>query len=604
MASQDRLPSTEWLTVAYNEAEQEDNTAFIEGLDEAQLDALGQALSWYTSVLYATYPQDAAPSSEEVLNRYDVDLPQEQVEYALSPEGGSKFQAMLDQVSERVEQSIPPFVPGSPARTSAGTSPRRSRSASGTRSASPTGGRAERTLERASTAVRGDSPPRGRTAAGKAKKGRAKSPAPAVTNAKEIESLESGGIKEAALWYYKEPGSTFKADENKTIRQNQAAQRAAVTNDLVHIKNLFVVGKTSKIPLAITKNGLIIKNLHKAALRLQAALTMYGPDVRLEAKPKSSAAIIVHPKSDLEYIEQVLEQRRKIYDIYLRALRTRKPGPKRDTNEFRDGNTRVLLTEEAIDWVRTEKFVVSAKEAVPFQGKSYTDLWQYIQARTGSTKDKTFAYGGLITKGNYQNLLRIVLEKIPAPEAPVLTAAEKREAKKVKKTTPTVRRKAQYKYTAAMLANFKNKPASLNVISKEDTTKVKNTTQDSIVTILNKRLGKDVFSDTVLLSTGIMPLLISGYESKNEALVVNYKFFSDYDESNKDELDRFIVETDAIKAFYDSVSETRAVQADKEKKTKTKKVVGRRIVPARKVGATPGRRGRIASLSAAATEEA
>lgn len=429
------------------------------------------------------------------------------------------------------------------------------------------------------------------------KRRRVKSQGPPVVDDKDSSSrakrLATHGIKEEALWAFKVPGSDYdrESPENitKTGKENDRDYAAAVVNDYVTLyKDPFTRKNVTKIPIVIEENTKIIKKLITTIRKFDRAFARYGDNVTIGVQPEDREGLISANADAIKYLEFVLAQRLKIVDYYLRAMRTRRPPLSKPTFEaFKASNTRVLLTPEAVTWVKAESFVIPEDLAVEYKDQDYVDLWEYVKARTGVAKEQTFAWKGQVTIGNYQYLLRIPLVKIPPPQKPEVKKGEK-------KPEAGPRRNAKYEYTKAMLANFKNKPATLTTSLNRETKKqekIENTTGKSIIDLLadaskasrdkeiaagaDPKRTAEAFSKTELINTGILSLRSATHYSNDEAVAKNRAFYGG--KYSDREHRAFKEESLAITDFYNGYKENvRLAEVDaKEKAKATKKKQGR-----------------------------
>lgn len=572
MATQETyVPSQEWIDAAvafdpqqeYTQDQLAEASNALQWLRERRADVEGPADAAAFNAAYATNVDDAwlvdwlynDPGSDQLL--------QDKLAEVQIAQGFEVAPVSPRSASPRV--ATPPKRSASPPKrriAARGTSPVRTRA----------GGARGATRQAGQPARKSVSPSRRR----------AKSPAPKVeTDDSVTTALKRIGVKETAFWESRVPGEDYEATEGAFEKEKDSEKRAAVVADLVkYYKEPFTsMANVSKINKVLDINNKVLDGLHKAIVRLERAFAKYGKDIILSSTPEGSKVPIYAKYEDIAYLEYVRQQRQKFITLVVQALRTRKPaGVKPGIEQFKGSNTRLRLTPEAVGWVREEDFSIPAYLAVKdSDGNEYTDLWGYIEAVTGVTKEKTFLYAGYVTLGNYLSLLRHPLVKIPAPEKP-------KPVKGQAKLPPGPRHIPKYKYTKAMEKWFGNTKATFEF--NDAGGKIANTTDDSLVTILAQKAadaGKGTsFNTENLPNPGIFILRAATHYSAAEAARrtpaagVAQDFFGDYTAAKHD---AFIAESQAIAEFYRQYSqnekvenkrlaEEKKVQAKADKKTR------------------------------------
>ncbi|CAH6421602.1 Hypothetical protein POVR2_LOCUS408 [uncultured virus] len=378
--------------------------------------------------------------------------------------------------------------------------------------------------------------------------------------AKRSQALNKNGIEERDLWTFIIPGEGYdrEAPENKGKSPTQLAteKRAATVEDYyrTYKKPFTPVGAdgkpkgASKIPQVIVSNGNAILNLHRASVVYNRAFGKYSNDITVASIPKDQDDAITANYSDLEYIENILNQRVKANEYYVRALRLKPPTEKAPITAFKNNNRRIMLVPEAVNWVHTEAFDVPVGYGPVIDGREYTNLWEYITAATGVAAEQTYLWRGLLTVGNYNSLLRLVVDKIAQEPLPKLKKGE------VRPKGP--RRQAIYSYTQAMLDNFKKGKATLTTDKENYTGKL------SVIDLLAKDKEATTFRDDVLLSSGVLILQAITNYSTDTASKADPKFFGAYSDA---EHGAFVDESEAIMEFSDAYKARTSQVAVKEK---------------------------------------
>jgi hypothetical protein len=464
----------------------------------------------------------------------------------------------------RVDEALAALEPTPPPRRSRSSSP--VKSAAGERSPSPAGSpRATVSAGvrgRAGSVTRKEAKPE--KVVGRSKSPKREEKGGKATSADKVVPLGPGvyGLKLAALgldkraydafWNYIVPGASYKSDENATDKVDKARRRAVVIRELVaNYKDPYVnASGVSKLSEVIKLNMQLISELHETIVTLSVGLAKYGNEASLSAlfTTKAGEKNYEGNSNDIKYLENQFQQRMAIDRYLRRAKSTRDPTEKPSVTQFKGNNTRILLTPEAVAWVKAEQFKIPANLSVEYNGKKYDDLKVYMEDVLDVDFNKTFLYKGRVTRGNYLSLLRIAAKKVSTE------AGEK----------------AKYDYTKAMKDNFLDKPATLTKVNKN---KVNNTSDDSVIDIITDQTNDpNKFSDKYLLNTGFLSLLTLTYYRKEDALAKEPRFFGDY-KNNAEELDRFIEESRVIAEFYDAYSENKT-QSEK-KPTKGKRGIRR-----------------------------
>jgi len=387
------------------------------------------------------------------------------------------------------------------------------------------------------------------------------------------ESTHPGANEAADIKSEEEDGDLLQTDKE---RRRKEAKR----NDLL-TKYKPAEGFTYK--RYFQRNLTLIKGLNITNNNFAEAFGRYGNDARFkfvgtsnfEDKFTENPEYRIIDKARLERMKNLATARLKVYEFWMEA-KGKRPAVEPKTPVSGVGNLRYVLSSEGIDWLHAEKFRAPENKEPVYKGKTYSDLWSFLQARLGKKKEQTHLWKGELIKKSFATL---------AARALASHTAVKSDSEKARIKAAGIKVSAgKYKWSPAMVSNLgKGTKATWNrelvvdeKTGKEKLTRVDNTTKSSVIDLVaeetkarvkaqeGKRAESPIYAtDKYIWSTNIASL--AEYLMTNDLKTHADKKFAGEWKTNQDYIQEVIDEANAIKEFSDGIKN--AAAAAKKKKT-------------------------------------
>lgn len=376
----------------------------------------------------------------------------------------------------------------------------------------------------------------------------------------------------ATFWNMSPPGNVKKVELSKQAGLNKITKSKAVAE--AKRKDLLEKYKPPKgknYSDLFKKNREVITEINESLYKIAGCFGRYTNDAtfKLVLGPDSEQSMRDKYEKNPEWfivdidranrMKDLVSKRLKVYQYWAEAKGTRAAKPVVPLN-FDSGYIRFALTPEATAWVNKEKFRAPEGISVQHNGKSYTDLKNYLADVLEKPFSETHLAQGLITK----NTLNIILFKSLVKTAPT---KEELEQKKASGDTTT----AKYLWSPAMLetlgkmqATWDRKPEQVKTktVYKRVPNKDK---KETVISLLSKETkkkleeqgkeGSPAWSDKNRIWHRNVSVLMQYLWDNSAATKAEHKeFFAPHTKANEAYLKSIVEEADAIKDFKDEVA--------------------------------------------------